>query len=182
MSKRQHHARRNSTERQIPGWLWLLTGMALGAFIMFIAHLSKLKEEGTTNSAPAQNKTELPKLKVPEEVKGPVFEFYDRLKQQQVEVPEYEAPTEAQIEQAATHEYFLQVASFRNENDADKLRARLILMNMNTSIESSKMQSGETRYRVIVGPYLNKSKLAKARQDLVSEGLEYLTLKRKIEK
>ena len=75
---------------------------------------------------------------------------------------------------------FLQVASFRKHADADKARANLILLNMNANIEQSTLQSGTTAYRVIVGPYTSKSKLAKARDTLVSNGFEYLTLKRKI--
>lgn len=55
-------------------------------------------------------------------------------------------------------------------------------MNMDAVIETSKLKSGEARYRVVVGPYRNKSKLAKARQTLVDNRLDYLTLKREIKK
>lgn len=180
------HASRSTPKRQIPGWLWLLTGMVLGGFVMFLVHLSELKRKGIGAESPSkttttdQNKAH-PEKRKKDEKSGDnelIFEFYDRLKQEQVTVPDYEKPEV--IAAQATHHYFLQVASFKRHNDADKARAKLILLNMNANIEESTLQSGATAYRVIVGPYENKSKLAKARETLVSNGFEFLTLKRKI--
>ncbi len=171
------HASRVGAERSIPGWLWLLTGMIVGAFVMFLIHLADLKgQQGS--SAPA-SKEEKPAKKeaVEEKPTLPVFEFYDRLKSDQVEIPDYEPPREPTAEEM-DHEFFLQVASFRRQEDADKVRAQLILLNMDANIETSKLQSGDIRYRVIVGPYHSKSKLAKARQTLVQNRFDYLTLKR----
>lgn len=152
---------------------------------MFLVHLSELKRSGMgADNSPSQPKhAEQPEKKstaenLKEEASELVFEFYDRLKEEQVAVPEYEKPEARHAEQ--THHYFLQVASFRKHDDADKARARLILLNMEASIEKTTLQSGSTMYRVIVGPFPTKSKLAKARQTVVENGFEYLTLKRKI--
>jgi len=175
--KPRGQASRVAPERQIPGWLWLLTGMILGGFIMFLLQLSEMKKAQTHSAPVAEEKPEQAPI-LEEKVFTPVFEFYESLKKDQVEIPDYAPPQEQDIH--PTHENFLQVASFRKENDAESARARLILLNMNTHIEKTKLQSGTTRYRVIVGPYQNKSKLAKARQTLVSNGFEYLTLKREI--
>lgn len=142
---------------------------------MFLVHLSQLKNVQPSAKQPAAAQKAAPTK--PKPANKPVFEFYDRLKDEQIKVPKYEKPTEANSA-SQTHAFYLQVASFRKEEDADKVRAKLILMNMNASIENSKLQSGETRYRVIIGPYTSKSKLAKARDTLVSNGFEYLTLKR----
>jgi len=184
------HASKALPERRIPGWLWLLTGIVLGGFAMFLVHLSELKRKGfdpelsTTQSnkearATTKSDSAATDAGAPEEPENKlIFEFYDRLKDQQVTVPEYEKPDPST--QKATHHHFLQVASFRRLEDADKARAKLILLNMSADIEESTLQSGATAYRVIVGPYTNKSKLAKARQTLVSNGFEFLTLKRKI--
>lgn len=139
---------------------------------MFLTHLSKL-DRATSSPQTAATKS----AKKTSELPAPVFEFYDRLKEEQVTVPEYDTP-EAQAAAKQTHEYFLQVASFRNEKDSESLRARLILMNMEAKVESSTLQSGDKWHRVIIGPYQSKSRLAKARGTLVSNGLEYLTLKR----
>ena len=174
--KSRAQASRTNNSRQIPGWLWLLTGMVLGGFIMFIAQLSKMKQAQETSAGPVAESKQASEEK--EKTFMPVFEFYESLKKDQVEIPDYAPPSEADLK--PTHEFFLQVASFRRESDAESTRARLILMNMNTHIEKSRLQSGGSTYRVIVGPYQSKSKLAKARQTLVSNGFEYLTLKREI--
>lgn len=184
-TRAKSHASKTLPERQLPGWLWLLTGMILGGFIMFLVHLGELKRKGIgagqlkESVELSDNKSESTETKDQDKSKSElVFEFYDRLKDQQVTVPEYERPDPSN--QNASHHYFLQVASFRRHEDADKARAKLILLNMSPDIEESTLQSGAAVYRVIVGPYTNKSKLAKARQTLVSNGFEFLTLKRKI--
>lgn len=178
-NRNRSHASRSLPERRLPGWLWLLTGMVLGGFVMFLVHLSELKRQGVgaEQSEPIAEQTD---KKAPKEKEKTdlIFEFYDRLKDEQVTVPEYEKPEV--IAAQATHHFFLQVASFRRLEDADKARASLILLNMEPNIEESTLQSGATTYRVIVGPYRSKSKLANARETLVSNGFEYLTLKRKI--
>jgi len=146
---------------------------------MFLVHLSDQKKaQPQSTNAPPVAETPEEESVIEEKVFTPVFEFYESLKKEQVEIPDYAPPEERDIK--PTHEFFLQVASFRKESDAESARARLILLNMDTQIEKTKLQSGSTRYRVIVGPFQNKSKLAKARQTLVSNGFEYLTLKREI--
>jgi len=166
---------RNTTERRLPGWLWLLTGMILGAFVMFLVRLSDMRD---TLPADANKVSDSQTESAEQETQKPTFRFYEDLKKEQVTVPDYDTPSERQAE--PTHHYFLQVASFRKKDDADSARASLILLNMDAQIEKSKLSSGTTAYRVIVGPYSNTSLLAKARQTLVSNGFEYLTLKREI--
>ena len=48
--------------------------------------------------------------------------------------------------------YRIQVASFRKEDDANMLRAKLLLTDLPSTIEASEI-SGETWYRVVVGPF-----------------------------
>jgi len=155
----------------------MLSGIVIGAFAMFIYHLAELKS--TTPSAVQTTEKSKPTEAAP--AKAPAFEFYDRLKQEQVEVPDYDT-SEAHLSAQQTHEYFLQVASFRRQSDADKLRANLILLNLNANIEKSSLASGATAFRVITGPFPTKSKVAKAQQLLVSSGYDYLKIKRKIER
>lgn len=146
---------------------------------MFLVHLSELKKQGVPDKeTPAAAKKSSTKEEITKKGTELIFEFYDKLKEEQVSIPDYETPEEKAAQ--ATHHYYLQVASFRRNEDADKARARLILLNMDAAIEKSTLQSGADVYRVIVGPYQSKSKLAKARQTLVSNGFEFLTLKRKI--
>ena len=72
----------------------------------------------------------------------------------------------------------LQVASFKNNSDAERVRAELILLNLNASIETATVSNGKTWHRIIVGPFTNRSKLSKARSTLISNRYEALVLKK----
>lgn len=105
--KRTSHAKRNTQKSQKPSWFWFLAGLISGMFIMFLVQLNGFKSQDITEKLPeATKKISKPIENIKDDVSEPVFEFYDRLKEQQVEVPEYQAPTEAEISKAATHEYF----------------------------------------------------------------------------
>lgn len=109
----------------------------------------------------------------------PRFDFYDLLKETKVEVPEIAESTSPSVEEPSPDiEYILQVASFRGESDAEQLRAELILLNLDAQVEQAKIRNGETWHRVLVGPFVSRSRLAKARSTLVSHNHEALVLKR----
>ena len=50
--------------------------------------------------------------------------------------------------------FSIQAASFRNEDEADRLRASLLLKNIPATVDRS-VVSGATWYRVRVGPFEN---------------------------
>ena len=169
-SRSQSH--RDRIESRVPAWVWLFTGTVLGAFIMFLVRLSE---------------TDIPRGKVQTadkptavEQQQPRFDFYDLLKEIEVEVPEGAGGQETESSQIESDsvEYILQVASFRGANDADQLRAELILLNLEARVEQVKIRNGETWHRVLVGPFQSRSRLAKARSTLVSNNHEALILKR----
>ncbi len=66
-----------------PGWVWLLTGTVLGAFIMFLAHLSGIAPVtpvSTKDTVSVDTKTE-------KNIPKPRFDFYKLLKEGEVIVP-----------------------------------------------------------------------------------------------
>lgn len=177
-ASRRSQASRRKSESRVPAWVWLFTGTVLGAFIMFLVRLSEINPS-TQNEPVAVEKTKEAKPK-----QSPRFDFYDLLKETQVTVPE---PTQEDIarqkktSKAATEptEFILQVASFKTAQDAERLRAELILLNLKATTEEAKIRNGETWHRVLVGPFTSHSKLAKARDTLLSNKHEALVLKRK---
>ncbi|VUD40745.1 Cell division protein FtsN [Thalassocella blandensis] len=176
---RRSQASRRTAETRVPAWVWLFTGTVLGAFIMFLVHLSEVntKVTDTTASSGKEVKTEdKPK-------QSPRFDFYDLLKETQVSVPETSQEIKKAVEQkpAENTEFILQVASFKSQEDAERLRAELILLNLEAKTEQAKIRNGETWHRVLVGPFTSHSKLAKARSTLLSNNHEALVLKRRPE-
>ena len=122
------------------------SGAIVGAIVVLVAAYAP---EIVGTSTPAQNSVvetqEAPKIR---------FEFPDLLKNNEVAAnPEtYSAPpASSNVEKV----FRIQAASFRSEDDANVLRAKLLLTDLPSSIEASEV-SGEMWYRVIVGPFSEK--------------------------
>lgn len=153
------------------GWVWLLTGVALGAFIMFLVYLADIKPE---EKPPVAAKSEATKPQAKTETQ-PRFDFYKLL--EETEVPITPPPPINDPAKPKTL-YLLQAGSFKSSADADRMRAELILMNLDVTIESVKSDKGELWHRVITGPFDNRSSMAKARSTLISNNIRPLLLKR----
>lgn len=177
--------RRNRPKSQVPGWVWLFTGLVLGGFIVFLARLTDVDVP-----EPPQQKATEPAPKVAEEPKPekqdtpkPRFDFYKLLRESEVIVPATE-PSENQAnnggtQEASKDEFILQVGSFRKSTEADSLRAQLLLLNLDAYTEQVTLNNNEVWHRVLVGPFNNQSRLASARSTLVSNDYHALVLKRK---
>jgi cell division protein FtsN len=179
---RSPNRRRAPAKPPVPGWVWLLIGGILGAFIMFLVYLADVVPQPTTQEKPVVQKPKVTRTETEEEkVPKPRFDFYKLLQESEVIVPATEpAQTVEKIveTQPDSMEYILQVGSFRNNVDADKLRAQLILLNLDARIEKVTIRNGELWHRVIVGPFQDQSRLASARSTLVANQYNALMLKR----
>lgn len=177
--------RRTPAKRELPGWLWLFVGSILGAFITFLVYLWGIAPPpGSSSSKPKITKTEPAEPKTPK----PRFDFYKLLQESEVIVPATEAPhaddprtskPNAIIEPGTDNmEYILQVGSFSNRTDADRLRAQLIMLNLDARIEQVSIRNGEIWHRVMVGPFTDQTRLNTARSTLVTNQYNALMLKR----
>lgn len=96
------------------------------------------------------------------------FEFYQILQDSEVDTSHVDAYQSTPRGEQDFY-YMLQAASFRNSDDADRLRAKLILSGLvETSIRQTKGKDGRPWYRVILGPYVSRSKMNRAEDKLVS--------------
>lgn len=158
-----------------PGWLWLFAGVLIGVLIMSLTKLSEVpsdqeidisEDTSTENSDNSGNK--------------PRFDFYTLLRESEVIVPDTPDTDNTATQSVNSNDTFLlQVGSFKSNSDADSLRARLLLLNLNAKIEKVSPRKNETWHRVIVGPFNDRSELANARGKLASNGIDSLLLKRK---
>ena len=178
---RSQNRRRAPAKPSVPGWVWLLIGSVLGAFIMFLIYLADVVPPPAKVEKPAPAKPKVTRTQDEEKVPKPRFDFYKLLQESEVIVPATEpAQTVEKVTttQPDTMEYILQVGSFRNDTDADKLRAQLILLNLDARMEKVTIRNGELWHRVIVGPFQDQSRLASARSTLVANQYNALMLKR----
>ncbi len=162
----------NNASGQTPGWTWFLAGLVLGAFA---ASLYFIKNPVTAPAPVEEPKPQTTENKTPK----PRFDFYKLLQESETIVPASETNTDEKPtpEQAST-EYILQVGSFPSAEDADKLRAQLILLNLDAHIEKVEIRKGELWHRVVVGPFDNQNALTSARTQLVNNQYNALVLKR----
>jgi len=78
----------------------------------------------------------------------------------------------------AATQYYLQAGSFRKQTDADHLRAQIIMMGQNARVESGTVRD-ETWYRVMVGPYGDRTKASAAQKQLAGNGFSNLLLQQR---
>lgn len=162
----------NATNSKVPGWLWLLAGVLLGALVMFLMRLSEIDPSISYLDVLDKPQSSEPDT---EAGKGHRFDFYKLLRD--TEVPVTATPATPSAKELNT-EYLLQVASFQSAADADSVRAELVILNLDAWVEKSQAQSGTVWHRVIVGPFQNRSAMANAKSKLLSNRYEALMLKR----
>ena len=115
------------------------------------------------------------------------FDFYTILPNQEAMVPE-EEPTSAKTTAAAKKPvtpqpggtYYLQVGSFRKLGEANSMRAKVILLGTQATIQTVAIDQ-DTWHRVRVGPYKDPARLREVRQRLRANRIEAL-LVRAVEK
>jgi cell division protein FtsN len=150
---------------------WFLAGGLVGAFGVGAAWMlndQQLAQQPTT-AAVAPQQAEDPRPK-------PKFDFYEILPKEEVVVPAerqpepvplpepgQQTPSPAQTAKvesapapapsAGPNSYLLQVGSFRRSGDAEKLKAELALLGIQTSIQTVTIDSGQTYHRVRTSAY-----------------------------
>lgn len=169
------NARHNSA---LPGWAWLISGVCIGVFISFLASLAGM---APTNGKTAKNASAEPDKTHSarsDNTAATQFDFYTMLPEREI-VVEPEAVAEGAAAPPPV-KYTLQAGSFRSVADADRLRAKLLLLGLEASVEAVDGKGGETWHRVQVGPFDTRSKMAKARSTLMNEGVEALLKTEKV--
>lgn len=174
-------------KKSLPGYIWLLSGLAIGLFVAFIIYLDKQPENNQDFGSAVQ--LELEKLKQQTKKKNnaatsstsnapvtakkePKFNFYTILPELEVLIPESETrpppppPASTSISKKKTStkqhktkkQYILQVGSFQNLSDAKKLKANLAFLGLEADIQHVNVNK-QAWHRVRTGPYQDKKQL-----------------------
>ncbi|ARN74395.1 SPOR domain-containing protein [Oceanicoccus sagamiensis] len=167
--------RKTKSKSQVPGWVWLFTGIVTGLFISFLAYLADI----TPEEAPAELSNTVEKAADDVKTIATQFDFYTLLPEREVIVEVEQEETGNQPPEATV--YILQAGSFKKAEDGDRLRAQLILLGLDARVEAITSANGDVWHRVQVGPFEDRSQLAKARGTLIDKGIDTLLLKRKAE-
>ena len=190
--------RRRGVQRRGTCAFWFLLGGMLGAFAVGYAWMTQepaMPEGGTTATAPRP---------APEPARERTFDFYSLLPEEEVVIPADAdtapespplPPTPAKPEQDAmarsqapsapstpaapaggSGDYRIQVGSFRKSADAERLKAKLALLGIQTGIETVTIDSGQTYHRVRTGAY-SRERAESLQAQLEREGLESMMMR-----
>lgn len=105
------------------------------------------------------------------------YEFMQRLPSEVVraDAAPYEGAAPAD---AADQVYLLQAASFPRREDADAMRAELLLDGMDATVSALRRRGGGAWHRVLVGPFANHTEMRRARTKLRAKDIPALPLVR----
>ncbi len=183
-------------KKPMPGFVWLLGGLAIGLFVALLVYLDK-QPDVTANFGAAVQK-ELNKIKkradevttdssdkkTPSDKGEPKFNFYTILPELEVFIPasETQPPEKRPAGSVAedNKQYVLQAGSFKNKNDAEKLKASLALLGFQANIQSVTVNSTPW-HRVRIGPYSQSNDLYDKIDQLQQNGIKAIAMELKPE-
>ena len=187
-------------KKSLPGFVWLLSGLAIGLFVAFIVYLDKQPENETDFGTAVQH--ELEKLKQqakqnnasnskqattekPADKKEQKFNFYTILPELEVLIPESETrppevkkPHNKPADSKDSTLYVLQVGSFQNLADAEKLKANLAFLGMQADIQKV-VVNRQSWHRVRTGPYHDKQQLYRNQKLLKKNNIPAISMELK---
>ncbi|MEK0362086.1 SPOR domain-containing protein [Pseudomonas sp. CBC3] len=196
-------------KKPVPGWVWLVCGLAIGGFIMFLMNLEPGRDEiKRTTDTPKPKEQPKRSTQAHEQPVKPKYDFYTLLPESEVilppEAPKPEPPKPVTPEEAAkidtaraeaalngqvppppplvakapVTQFFLQAGSFRKQQEAERVRAQIILLGQDVRVENVTVRD-EDWYRVLVGPFANREQLGQAQKTLSASGYNNLLLQQR---
>jgi len=188
-------------KKSLPGYVWLLSGLAIGLFVAFIIYLDKQPENEKDFGSAVQ--LELEKLKQQAksttkndktatnisttEKKEQKFNFYTILPELEVLIPENETRppevknnnvTKSTNKPEPAKQYILQVGSFQNIGDAEKLKANLAFLGLEADIQHVTVNN-QSWHRVRTGPYRDKQQLYLNQKTLKQNNIDAISMELK---
>ena len=179
-----------------PGWMWMLAGLSIGLFVALLVYLKDHSQGGdaTASFAPVVEKGQAALKQAVSKItkkpsadsttgsattddKKPRFDFYNLLPEMEVFIPPQTLEDERKRKPTESITYYLQVGSFRNFADADRLRAQLMLNNFESHIQRVTINDTQTWHRVRVGPFQSARNMDKVRNRLRAQSIDPIVLK-----
>ena len=172
---------RKKVESKVPAWVWVFTGVVLGAFIMFLIRLSELDTAQPVIQAEKRQQNNKQEQQSGDQEKPIAITFYEKFKEStSFDTPEVKEEQYEPIKSKPQRQrnYLIQVASFKAAKDAEQLKVELIFLGLDdVHTKKVKLANKDTRHRVLVGPITSNAVLDSARKTLIDNKYEALVLK-----
>lgn len=185
MTKRRRRSRSRGTQQEFPGWVWMLFGLGIGLSVAFAIYMKDREVSGQARPvvpAPApvasseRAEAETPE---PEVQSGRRFDFYDMLPNFEVIIPEQEPDVRKDLGKVPVEKpgiYVLQAGSFIEFSDADRRRAQLALLGVESRIQRVSIDD-KTYHRVRIGPTRDLDQLNMLRARLRQAEIDVLRIR-----
>jgi cell division protein FtsN len=166
--------------------MWLLTGILIGLGLAYYlsakGYIPQPQADPSTSEESAATGTASDAEEVAPaavEPKKSPYDFFTVLPEMEVVVPEQELSKKS-LPQAAQPadggSYLLQVGSFRENSDAEQMKARLALLGITARIQTVTINDA-TWHRVRVGPVSGIGQADEMRSQLSDNGIDSLVMK-----
>jgi cell division protein FtsN len=139
----------------LPGWLWLLVGVAIGFVVAAGYYVTRPTTDPAVAAAPGEAAKGNGRKKITIPPKEPSrFAFYELLPNYEVVIPKESLKPQAKAPaaQGARGRYLIQVGSFKDRREAEQQRANLALLGVESRVEKVTIDNDQTWYRVRIGP------------------------------
>jgi cell division protein FtsN len=190
-------------------WIFTpLVALSFAGFLLYLTSvpagddIDKITESLTEKAAQAKNdltnraksaankvvqdalKGELPEASKTDTVNKAVdnYEFFEILENKEVaveEVKEYKSTPKGTDKDGNKIQYRLKTGSFRGMEGADRQKAQLLLNGLSAQIEPATI-NGNAWYRVFTGPFVNRSQMNKAQDQLADMGIQAVEIKQSL--
>ena len=186
MAKRKKRATgsRRKKSPPLPGWVWMLFGLAVGLSVAAAIYVNDRRDRPTAEvAAPAASKpAAAPSASAKPQKKAATdkrFEFYDMLPKFEVVIPEEDIevkPDVSAVPVAAPGLYVLQAGSFSSNDDADRMKAQLALLGIVSRIQKVTVDD-KAYHRVRVGPVNSLNELNAMRTQLRRAQIDVMVIR-----
>jgi len=186
--------RKTKRAKSAPGWIWMLFGLAIGLVVAAGVYFRRAPsaDHAATAERAAPTSTERAPARRGAPARGAAtsngdaakagdqrFDFYDILPQYEVVVPEVETaagPTARAKPVDEPGSYVLQAGSFGAAADAEKLKASLALLGIESRVQKVAIDD-DVYHRVRIGPITDLDKLNRIRRQLHDAHINAMLMK-----
>lgn len=166
-----------ATKRAVPIVLLivLISAFSYGLYyLQSIPPTKSLPETAIQSTSKKDTNTQTP---ITEKKPDTRFKFYDLLPESKIKPSEVDAYQFKEKGKETKYLYLVQTGSFRNKKDAERQKATIAFKGIKADITVVTSKNGEAWYRVVAGPYTNRSKMNDVLDKLVSINIQPLVKK-----
>ncbi|MBL8269367.1 SPOR domain-containing protein [Steroidobacter sp.] len=185
----KHSKRRTGGGSGLSGMAGFVCGLALGLAVALGVYLfdrrteARLAAQQTAPMTRDETHTQAKPAPASQEEETQQFDFYEMLPKYEVVIPEQDSRSGSAPAVVAgpgpvqkPGAYILQAGSFRNNKDADRVRAMIAMQGVESKIQKVTIDK-DTWHRVRVGPITNLQKLEDTRSKLRQAQIDALVIR-----